>query len=107
MTDDIIPPGFADLPVIDMGEVSVEDFDAAVEALTCAIRNKKCKAFRDRWNTGELSDTIKRGIMGLIHYYAEHGENGGKIAHLIRKSGIIEDTPLIVDPSTNWGDVTH
>jgi hypothetical protein len=107
MTDDIIPPGLDDRPVIDLGEVSVEDADAAIEALERAIRNRKCETLRDNFNTGNPSDSLKRGLMGIIQHYAEHGENGGKIAHLIRESGIIDDVPVIVDPSTNWGDVTH
>jgi ATP phosphoribosyltransferase regulatory subunit HisZ len=107
MTDDTIPPEFADQPVIDLGEISVEDAEAAAEALTRAIQTKKCETLRENFKTGKLSDTLKRGIMGLIRHYAEHGDNGGEIARLIRKSGIINDIPVMVDPSVNWGDVTH
>jgi hypothetical protein len=106
MTDDV-PPEFAGRPAIDLGEVSVEDIETAIEALTHAIKNRKCETLRDNFNTGNLSDTLKRGLMGVIQHYAEHGENGGKIARLIRESGIINDIPVMIDPSVNWGDVTH
>jgi hypothetical protein len=96
-----------DVHTRDLGEISLEDADAAIKALTRAIKTRKCQTLRDNFKTGDLSDTLKRGIMGLIRHYAEHGDNGGQVARLIRKSGIIDDIPVTIDPSVNWGDVTH
>jgi hypothetical protein len=97
MTDDA-PPEFAG-PVIeiDLGEVSVEDLEVAIEALNHAIKNNKCQTLRDNFNTGNLSDSLKRGLMGVIQHYAEHGDNGLEIARLIRESGIINDIPVMID----------
>jgi hypothetical protein len=110
MTDDL-PPEFADVPVIDMGEITPEDMDAAIEALNCAIKTKTCKALRAGFDarhstSDKLPDTIKRGILGLLAYYADHGENGGRVARLMRKSGF-DRIPVKSDHSINWEGTTQ
>jgi hypothetical protein len=54
-----------------------------------------------------MPDTLKRGFVGLLAHYSEHGENGGKIARLMRESGLIDDLPVMTGRSIDWGDATH
>jgi hypothetical protein len=98
---------FADQPTID---ILPEDMGAAIDALKYAIKTRTCKALRAafdaRHDSDKLPGDIKRGLIGLLAFYADHGDNGGQVARLMRKSGF-HDVPVITDHSINWSGDTQ
>ncbi len=80
----------SDTPEINIGEISTEDTKAAIVALERAAKDARYREeLHAEWgNDPNLSSRI-RGLIGLLAFHAEHGNNGGKVERLLRAARFI------------------